>query len=257
MARKETTMPARVRTMIARRRETARLAIRAAAIAGAALFVCACTTDQPQVAGVSDAPSDYRLRHPITIRESDRTLEIFIGSNRGSLDPGQRAQVLAFAQTWRREATGGVLIDVPVGSSNERAAADSLREVRSILAATGVPADGVMLRSYHPSAGRLATVRVTYPKITAQVGPCGIWPQDIGPSMNREYFENQQYWNFGCASQRNLASMVANPADLVQPRAETAIDTTRQTTVVDKYRQGASTATTYPNSAVKISDFGQ
>ena len=49
--------------------------------------------------------------------------------------------------------------------------------------------------------------------------------------------------------------MVANPADLVQPRAETPIDTPRQTTVVEKYRQGASTATTYPNSAVKIATF--
>ena len=250
-------MLAMLSTVIASRRDAARLAVRGAVIAGAALFVCACTTDQPQVAGVSDVPSDYRLRHPISIRESDRTLEIFIGSNRGSLDPGQRAEVLAFAQTWRREATGGVLVDLPVGSSNERAAAESLREIRSILAASGVPADGVIVGNYHPSARKLATVRVTYPKITAQAGPCGVWPQDIGPSMNREYFENQQYWNFGCASQRNLAAMVANPADLVQPRGETPIDTARQTTVVEKYRQGAATATTYPNSAVKISDFGQ
>jgi pilus assembly protein CpaD len=228
MARKETTMPAQIRTEIARRRDAARAAMRGAAIVGAALFVGACTTDQPQVAGVPDVPVDYRLRHPITIRESDRTLEIFIGSNRGSLDPMQRAQVLAFAQTWRREATGGVLVDLPVGSSNYRA-----------------------------GERKLATVRITYPKITAQVGPCGLWPKNIGPSFNSEYFENQPYWNFGCASQRNLAAMAANPADLVQPRAETPIDTTRQTTVVEKYRQGAATATQYPNSAVKISDFGQ
>ncbi len=221
-------MPAQIRTEIARRRDAARAAMRGAAIVGAALFVGACTTDQPQVAGVPDVPVDYRLRHPITIRESDRTLEIFIGSNRGSLDPMQRAQVLAFAQTWRREATGGVLVDLPVGSSNYRA-----------------------------GERKLATVRITYPKITAQVGPCGLWPKNIGPSFNSEYFENQPYWNFGCASQRNLAAMAANPADLVQPRAETPIDTTRQTTVVEKYRQGAATATQYPNSAVKISDFGQ
>ncbi len=250
-------MPAQIRTEIARRRDAARAAMRGAAIVGAALFVGACTTDQPQVAGVPDVPVDYRLRHPITIRESDRTLEIFIGSNRGSLDPMQRAQVLAFAQTWRREATGGVLVDLPVGSSNERAAAEALREVRSILAATGVPADGVAVRNYRAGERKLATVRITYPKITAQVGPCGLWPKNIGPSFNSEYFENQPYWNFGCASQRNLAAMAANPADLVQPRAETPIDTTRQTTVVEKYRQGAATATQYPNSAVKISDFGQ
>ena len=33
--------------------------------------------------------------------------------NRGGLTPAQRADVLAFAQLWRREATGGIIVDVP------------------------------------------------------------------------------------------------------------------------------------------------
>jgi pilus assembly protein CpaD len=66
--------------------------------------------------------------------------------------------------------------------------------------------------------------------------------------MNRGYFENQPPWNFGCASQRNLAAMVDNPADLVQPRAETPAYTMRRTTVVEKYRAGTSTATQYPTT---------
>ena len=65
-------------------------------------------------------------------------------------------------------------------------------------------------------------------------------------AADRDYFENQPYWNLGCASQRNLAAMVDNPADLVQPRGETPAYTMRRTTVLDKYRQGESTATTYP-----------
>jgi len=131
-----------------------------------------------------------------------------------------------------------------------------LREIQSILAATGVPPNSMLVRTYQAGARTLATVRITYPKITAQAGPCGVWPQDVGPSFNREYFENQQYWNFGCAYQRNLAAMVENPADLVQPRNETPADATRRTTVVQKYRQGEPTATKYPSdNAAKISDF--
>ena len=38
--------------------------------------------------------------------------------------------------------------------------------------------------------------------------------------------------------------MVDNPADLVQPRAETPAYTMRRTTVVEKYRQGDAPATT-------------
>ncbi len=236
-----------VRTTNAERRGLGGLALRAMIVVGAALFVCACNTDQ-QVAGVPDVPTDYRLRHPITISEADHTLELFIGANRGELSATQRAEVLAFAQTWKHEATGGVVVDLPAGTSNERAAVEAMRAIRSILAASGVPPDGIVVRGYRPQSRNLATIRITYPKIGAQAGPCGLWPQDVGPSFNRNYSENQPPWNFGCANQRNLAAMVDNPADLVQPRAETPADTMRRTTVVEKYREGTSTATNYPST---------
>jgi pilus assembly protein CpaD len=232
--------------------------LRAALALAGALFACGCTTDQ-QVAGVPDVPADYRMRHPITMKESDRTLEVFVGTNRGELNATQRAQVLAFGLKWRREATGGLVIARPVGSGNERAAADSMHEIMSILAASGMPPNSIGVRTYQAGGPALATVRISYPKITAQAGPCGIWPEDIGPSLNRDYFENQPMWNNGCASQRNLAAMVDEPADLVQPRAETAAYTMRRTTVLEKYRQGIETAT-QPSStaaAAKISDVGK
>jgi pilus assembly protein CpaD len=246
-----------VRTAIADSRSRMGLAARAAFIIGGALVVCGCNTDQ-QIAGVPEAPADYRMRHPITLTEGDRTLQVFIGSNRGTLTPSQRAEVLAFAQSWKHDATGGIIVDLPSGSSNEHSSADALHEIQSIMAATGVPPQGVMVRSYAAGGGAVAAIRITYPRIAAQAGPCGVWPEDIGPSMNRDYFENQQYWNFGCATQRNLAAMVDNPADLVQPRAETPAYAMRRTTVMEKYREGTSTATQYTNGTQgKISNLGQ
>jgi pilus assembly protein CpaD len=246
-----------VRTAIVESRGRLGLAARAAIVVGGALLVCGCNTDQ-QIAGVPEAPADYRMRHPITLTEGDRTLQVFIGSNRGTLTPSQRAEVLAFAQSWKHDATGGAIVDLPSGSSNEHSSADALHEIQSIMAATGVPPQGVVVRSYAAAGGAVAAIRITYPRIVAQAGPCGVWPEDMGPSMNRDYFENQQYWNFGCANQRNLAAMVDNPADLVQPRAETPAYTARRTTVVEKYRQGASPATVYSTeSSGKISDLGK
>src|SRR5579884_1892234 len=197
------TMMQITRTIAGRRCTPARLG--AAVVFGCALFVCGCTTDQ-QVAGVPDVPADYRMRHPITLKESDRTLEVFIGSNRGELNPTQRAQILAFGLKWKREATGGIVIARPVRSSNEQASADATREIISILSASGMPPGGIAVRTYVAEGPALATVRISYPKITAQAGPCGIWPEDIGPSMTRDYFENQPMWNNGCAAQRNLAA---------------------------------------------------
>ena len=246
-----------VRTVIAKRRAAAGLAVRAAIIGGCALFVCACQTDQ-QTTGAPETPTDYRQRHPITIGEADHTLQVFVGTSRGELNATQRAQVLAFAQSWKREATGGIVVDLPLGTSNERAAAEAMRSIRSILAASGVPPDGLAVRGYHPPGINFATIRISYPRIAAQAGPCGLWPKDIGPSFNRDYFENQPPWNAGCATQRNLAAMVADPADLVQPRAETPIYEMRRTTVVEKYRAGIDTSTqTQGNAAAKISDLGK
>jgi pilus assembly protein CpaD len=233
------------------------LLLRAATVAGCALFVCACNTDK-EIAGVPEAPADYRMRHPITVTEGNRSLQLFIGANRGSLTAMQRAEVMAFAQSWRREATGGVVIETPTGTSNERSSAEAIREVQSILAASGVSPPAMMVRTYPASSRSFATVRIIYPKVTAQAGPCGTWPKDIGPSMNRDYFENQPAWNFGCANQRNFAAMVDNPQDLVQPRPETAAYTMRRTTVMEKYRAGQSTATTYTSTdSSKISDVGK
>jgi pilus assembly protein CpaD len=101
-----------VRTMMTGRRGSAAAALRAAIVTGFGLLACACQTDQKTTAA-PDVPYDYRLRHPITITEAERTLQLFIGANRGELTAQQRAELLAFAQNWKQEATGGVLIDLP------------------------------------------------------------------------------------------------------------------------------------------------
>jgi pilus assembly protein CpaD len=243
------------RMMVAGRRASA---FRLALMAASALTLVGCYT-APQEVVVGNVASDVRQRHPIVIKEGPRTVDLFIGEKRGTLNGSQRAEVLSFAAEWRREATGGILIDVPAGTSNASAAASAAREVRAILSAAGVPADAMQQREIRPhSPSKLATLRLHYPRVMADVGPCGLWPHDLGPTYDREHLENRQYWNFGCAQQRNLAAMVDNPADLVQPRSEVPPYNGRRTSVLEKYHVGQSTATQYPDADKgKISTIGQ
>lgn len=231
----------------------------AAALLGASAALGACThTDQETVTG--SIPNDYRQRHPIVIQEANRATEVFVGTGRGGLTAAQRSDIAGLAQAWLREGTGGIVIDMPVNTPNARVAADSLREIRAILAAFGVPPRGITVRNYHPADPRLfATIRVNYPRITADAGPCGTWPEDLGPSIkNKSYLENRPYYNLGCATQRNLAAMVDNPSDLVQPRAETPAYTPRRTAAFDKYRKGTTTTTSYPEAdKAKLSEVGK
>ena len=231
----------------------------AGTLVGLAVVLGACTHTDDKVTTAS-VPDDYRLRHPIAIQEADRSVVIFVGHARGGLSASQRADVMGLAQTWLREGTGAISADVPVDTPNARAAADSLREIRSMLAAAGVPPRGLVVRNYHPEDPRqMAAIRLNYPKISAVAGPCGLWPDDLGPSVkNKVYYENSQYYNFGCSYQRNMAAMIDNPSDLVQPQPETPAYTTRRSEGFEKYRKGNPTTTTYPEAdKAKLSDTGK
>ena len=127
-------------------------------------------------------PTDYRQRHPIVLRQGAQNVDILLGRNRGGLTASQRADVVSFAQAWRKEAGSGIIIEVPKGGPTDHAASDATREIRSIFAAVGVPSNAIYARSYHPPKTSLASIRLNYTKMIAEAGPCGEWPKDLGPS---------------------------------------------------------------------------
>jgi pilus assembly protein CpaD len=229
----------------------------AGVLVGLAVMLGACAHHEEVTSSI---PNDYRLRHPIAIQEADRSVVIFVGHGRGGLSASERSDVVGLAQSWLHEGTGTIVADVPVKTSNAAAAADAFREVNALLVAAGVPPRGISVHRYHPDDPRqMATIRLNYPKISAVAGPCGLWPEDLGPAINnKSYLENKPYYNFGCAYQRNIAAMVDNPSDLVQPRPETTAYTVRRTEAFEKYRKGTATATVYPDAEkAKLSDTGK
>jgi pilus assembly protein CpaD len=231
----------------------------AGVLVGLAVMLGACKHTEPELVTASFS-DDYRLRHPIAIQEADRSIVLFVGQARGGLTAPQRGDVLGLAQIWLREGTGAISVDVPVDTPNARAAAETFREIQATLAAAGVPPRGIVMRNYRPEDPRhLPAIRLNYPKISAVAGPCGLWPDDLGPSIkNKSYYQNTQYYNFGCAYQRNMAAMIDNPSDLVQPRPETPAYTVRRTAAFEKYRKGTTSATLYPEGdRAKLSDTGK
>jgi len=152
------------------------------------------------------------------------------------------------------------VVDVPVNAANSRAAAATYHEIRSVLASVGVPSRAIVQRPYRPEdPGLLPTIRLSYSRIAAVAGPCGLWPEDIGPSiLDPGYNENRPYFNLGCATQRNLAAMIDNPADLEQPRSETPAYNARRDMAFERYRKGTPIATMNPDAdKAKLSDTGR
>lgn len=205
------------------------LAFGALLVAGTSLAGCA-NRDGMSTGAL---PDDYRTRHPIVIAEAEHAIDVPVGSSDRRLTKGARDVIRGFAQSYTNSATGTVQILLPRGSANAQAASLLRKEIRGVLVGAGIPANRLIEVSYQADPyGDAAPVRLSYTAITAKTAPCGNWPKDLVSNT----IENKNYENFGCASQANLAAQIANPLDLLGPRAMSPIDAVQRGEVIKDYR---------------------
>jgi pilus assembly protein CpaD len=221
---------------------------------GAMIILCgsllgACARDKTTTGSIT-YPDDIRERHPITLRNSVTTLDVFTPGNRAGLDERQREDVAAFAADYRRSGRGQMMVQVP-SDGNGRHGADA---VRRSLAQAGVSPGAVNMSAYPAADPRLAApIRMSFAKLKAEVPhQCGQWPDDIGASNIRFTSSNQSHWDFGCSSQAMLAAQVADPIDHVRPRQESNLDTAKRMESIKKFRTGQDPSTQYRQEATKI-----
>ena len=221
---------------------TGRKARTAARLAAVALLASAgllggCASFSRDHVIVGSVPDDYRTRHPIVVRSDERTEDLIVTANASTLSYRDRAVVSSFGAQFRKSGSANMAILVPVGAANENAARRIARQAKAVLTQEGVPPARIAVQYYEASShGDAATLRLVYVGVTADVaGKCGAWDEDIMDTQ-----ENRNYANFGCATQKNLAAMVANPEDLVGPRAPSEIDAPRRTNVIDDWRDAGS-----------------
>ncbi len=187
----------------------------------------------PQVAGWQLI--DPEQRHPILVSQQPATLSLHISRNADGLTPMQRARVLEFANHSRASDSGNsrIVISAPGGSPNESAAMQAADEARQLMLDSGYSPTTIAVEAYR-AAGRDAPLRLSYMRYVAEAPNCG---QDWSENLARTY-QNTPYPNMGCAAQRNLAVMVANPADLLGPRTMTSRDSNRRDNMYSKYVSG-------------------
>jgi pilus assembly protein CpaD len=222
----------------------ARWGFASAALIVATLGGCA-NRDNMATSSIND---DYRQRHPIVLTQAEHNIDIPVSASDRRLTQGTRDTIRGFAQDYKAHATGTVEILAPRGSINGQAIADVRHQVRQELVASGIPSKRIADSFYSAGgAGDAAPIRLHFLATTAVTNACGQWPEDLSANA----FDNQNYYNFGCSQQSNLAAQIANPTDLVAPRAQTPIDAEQRGTVIDNYRSGST-----PTSSSTIGGFG-
>lgn len=189
--------------------------------------------------GAEHAQFTAQQTHPITVEADVATLNVGVVPGQPGVTPSDRAQIEAFAASYRQRGHGPLTISTPSGSPNAGAATVALSDVRDLLKENGVTAGDLAYTPYRASGGDAsAPLILSFKRYVARPTACGNWSQDAAFNPSNGILPNH-----GCATQNNLAAMVANPADLLGPRTMGPADPGRRNTVLEKYRAGEPTAT--------------
>ena len=126
-------------------------------------------------------------------------------------------------------------------------ASHALDDLGRILKEAGIAPAQVTKDRHSDTQRARAIVRLSYVRPTAIAPECGHWHRDIGRERERLH-----YPEFGCATQSNLAGMVANARDLQRPQDEQPRSAERRSQSWSKYiapEQVESTADTKAKAA--------
>jgi pilus assembly protein CpaD len=197
------------------------------------------------------APDDYRDRHPIRLEHAKQHVDVFGASP--VLDARQHRDLVEFAKAQRVRGQGTIDIATPAGLPHVSVAA-----IRAALAQGGLSGP-VRYTSYPVVAGAgTAPVRVSHATLVARVASqCGQWPAELAGGRNLETMHNRPYHNLGCAYQSMIAAQVADPVDLVRPRAEGPADLVKRTKDIEALRKDQDPSTKWTRDDVKVSDVKQ
>lgn len=206
---------------------------------------------------VSSIPmDDYRNRHPIVLAEQTRQLDIFPAPDIRGLDRRTAAQVVQFGRLYRNTGEGPITILVPTDPRVAPSPAQ-IEGIRHALAYGG-GTTALQISSYPVVNRDLASpVRLTFVGLKSKIADqCGQWPSDLASGSSTEGWENKPYWNFGCSTQNMIAEQVADPRDLVGPRAEDPADTVMRDRAISDVRKGVDPTTDWKTKNTSISTVG-
>lgn len=180
--------------------------------------------------------SNPNERHPIKVSQGEALLDLSVSSRSRGLSSAQWNQLYGYLAGYQERGTGGLIIKTPTGSANEKAVKRAYDDVRHAMRRMGVSPRNVRLEPYFAKWDPSAPLRLSYLEYVAKGPDCPDWSENLARDP-----QNLPWPNMGCAMQKNLAAMVADPQDFLYPRVETPRPGERRDTVWKKYVAGEPT----------------
>ncbi len=184
----------------------------------------------------SDGPL-YK-KHPIQIAESVERLELYSRPDGMSLSARDQDAVAQFLSAYGRYGDGPLYMNVP---NRRTAGTDQTRAmVQSIMSGIGLSGAPMQEGQYQVMHNVAAPIVISYRRLKTL-------PKDCSLNEGLHYtYNNQTYRNFGCSASANLAAMIDDPRQLLQPYDMSPPNMRRRMTIYDKYINGTNPASAHP-----------
>ncbi len=173
-----------------------------------------------------DNASLYSVRQPVVERT---TYTLDVASSYDGLSIPEQQRLAGWFDAMNLRYGDRVSIEDPVGSGATKAAIAAIAARHGLLLADGAPVtDGYV---------QPGTARVVITRSTASVPNCPNWDRKSDSN-----YANATAPGYGCATNGNLAAMVANPEDLIAGQAatgETVVMSSNK--AIETYRKKAPT----------------
>lgn len=201
-------------------------------LVGAAALLSACAGTS--VDGPRPVPLTPTQRFSLQVEPGVERIALAVRDR--DLSANQQMAIVDVANRFAMEGAPVIRVEVPSGQ--DALSADMGWRVKSYLEQVGVEPHRVQVVGYAAPDPR-APVLVGYETLRAVVPQCGAQATSLTRTGG-----NETPANFGCAITANLSAQIANPRDILQPRAMTPVESGRRAVVFDNYRKGEATAAT-------------
>ncbi|WP_432767734.1 MAG: hypothetical protein HEQ22_09835 [Sphingopyxis sp.] len=186
--------------------------------------VLALATSLAGCAGSATSNTSLESVHQPVVRNA--IYQFDVAATSGELPPSEQGRLQGWLDTMGARYGDRISVDDPsvYGATSAHATIRSMVERRGLLLSPEVPVTTGAVPPGH--------VRVVITRASAHVPGCPDWETKY--SVN---FKNATSSNYGCATNSNLASMVADPNDLIKGTGETRNDPSTATRAIKTYRE--------------------
>lgn len=181
----------------------------------------------------------HRL-HPVKVAESVERLELYARPDGLELSARDEYAVSNFLQAYAAEGSGPIFINRPAAALTGQGVAQTDALLNRLMGQNGIASGTAQSGTYHTRPGDPAPVVISYRTLRAISQDCS----SLGDLTVTH--RNTVTPEFGCFASANLAAMISDPRQLIEPYATQAPNAQRRQVVYDRYIEGVSTASERP-----------